>query len=368
MSHPYFTHRFDSSKAPEKIWASWLLPALWQSSWQDLATHFSLSEPIQLGSTGLVTFAHQGSYQLQIIEFDEQERLTMQFRSHTSRFNIHYSIDQTNPEKIKVRVSLTVEQPIDSSSLVSTLINPVITRHITAFQSLHEKSEAPAEPATPEPAEPAPKAEPVPEPVQESIPEPIVETLSIDTTAKPPTTQAEKAATEPESVSSSTPSLPSLGYTLWQISNRWQSQVRTALKPHGLTPTQWLLLFTLVRMEKDELVVTPTLLAQALSLNTMLVSDVVKLLVNKHLVHKIKIMPDRRSFKISATAGGKITAVEAHTDVILAEKRFFRDLAEDERPIGKYLELMKQQIAAQATQGSQPAQENQSSNSTTSGK
>jgi DNA-binding MarR family transcriptional regulator len=339
MSHPYFTHRFDSTKAPEKIWASWLLPAFWQATWQDLSSHFSISEPIHLGSAGLITFTDHASYQLQIIELHDQERLTVQFRSHSARFNLHYALESAAEAKTKVKVSLTVEQPIDSSSLVSTLINPIITRHITVFQSLLEKTEQPTQT---QPAE----APPAPEPETATSVDVLTPSPDKDATAAP-----------------SNLTLPSLGFSLWQIANRWQSHVRAALKPHGLTPTQWLLLFTLVRMEKDELVVTPTLLAQALNLNTMLVSDVIKLLVNKHLVHKIKIMPDRRSFKISATAAGKITAVEAHTDVILAEKRFFRDLAQDERPVAKYLDLMKQQIASQDEKKT-----DQTSISTTSGK
>ena len=56
---------------------------------------------------------------------------------------------------------------------------------------------------------------------------------------------------------------------------------------------------------------TPSLLSSLLELNAVLVSDVINALVKKHLVHKIKILPDKRSFMINATAEGKITAIEA---------------------------------------------------------
>ena len=113
------------------------------------------------------------------------------------------------------------------------------------------------------------------------------------------------------------------GFRLWQLANLWQSKIRVVLKPFQLTPTQWLLLYALVRLEKHPDPITPSTLADKLEINTMLVSDVITALVKKHLVHKIKILPDKRSFVISATAEGRITAVEAHTAIIQTDKKFF---------------------------------------------
>ena len=71
--------------------------------------------------------------------------------------------------------------------------------------------------------------------------------------------------------------------------------------------------------DKTETVLTKELVKEGIEIHY---SEDVEL-VKKHLVHKIKILPDKRSFVISATAEGRITAVEAHTAIIQTDKKFF---------------------------------------------
>lgn len=121
--------------------------------------------------------------------------------------------------------------------------------------------------------------------------------------------------------------LPSPGFILWSLNNDWQREVTKALRPHQLSLAQWLLLFTLVRLTEKQGRVRLVALVDELSLNPTFVSDVIKALVKKHFVHKLKLASDQRAFYIRPTAVGRITVIEAYSDLIQAEKRFFSRFA-----------------------------------------
>lgn len=277
MSQPSFSFHFESTATLEKVWALLTDLSFWQQSWQELCQRLSLVEPIRLGSRGSITLSAGESWEILITDFRPTRAITFQFSSPRGKISLIYQLDQQKQLVLSCTVSLE-EYYSDSQNIVSTLINPIITKHLTIFRSLITQ----LKPLSPQPA-----------------------------TA--PITDADFLANLDVRA----------GFRLWQLANLWQSKIRSVLKPYQLSPTQWLLLYALVRLEKHPDPITPTILAEMLELNTMLVSDVVTALVKKHLVHKIKILPDKRSFVISATAEGRITAVEAHTAIIQADKKFF---------------------------------------------
>ena len=280
MSQPSFSYHFESTSALEEVWALLTDLNFWRQSWQNLCLHLTLSEPIRLGSRGSITLREGESWEVLITDFRPARELTFQLKSPEGRISLNYQLLQH--EKLVVSCTVRLEHYAgDTQNIVSSLINPVITKHLNQFHT-----------------------------VLTSQPSTTV------TTAKPQAIQTV-----------SNEFLSSLdvqaGFRLWQLANLWQSKIRSVLKPYQLSPTQWLLLYALVRLEKHPDPITPSTLSSILELNTMLVSDVINALVKKHLVHKIKILPDRRSFVISATAEGRITAVEAHTAIIQTDKKFF---------------------------------------------
>lgn len=277
MSQPSFSFHFESTATLEKVWALLTDLSFWQQSWQELCQRLSLVEPIRLGSRGSITLSAGESWEILITDFRPTRAITFQFSSPRGKISLIYQLDQQKQLVLSCTVSLE-EYYSDSQNIVSTLINPIITKHLTIFRSLITQ----LKPLSPQPA-----------------------------TA--PITDADFLANLDVRA----------GFRLWQLANLWQSKIRSVLKPYQLSPTQWLLLYALVRLEKHPEPITPTVLAEMLELNAMLVSDVITALVKKHLVHKIKILPDKRSFVISATAEGRITAVEAHTAIIQTDKKFF---------------------------------------------
>ncbi len=273
MSQPSFSYHFESAYTLEEVWALLTDLNFWHQSWQNLVRRLTLSEPIRLGSRGMITFREGESWELLITDFRPARSITLQLRSEEGRISITYLLLQQ--ETLVVSCTVRLEHYLlDSQDIVSTLINPVITKHLNQLRLI--------------------------------ISQPQKKAMSVGNSAESFANLDVQA-----------------GFRLWQLANLWQSKIRVVLKPFQLTPTQWLLLYALVRLEKHPDPITPTILADSLEINTMLVSDVISALVKKHLVHKIKILPDKRSFVISATAEGRITAVEAHTAIIQTDKKFF---------------------------------------------
>lgn len=277
MSHPSFSFHFESTATLEQVWALLTDLSFWQQSWHELCQQLSLVEPIRLGSRGSIILSAGESWEILITDFRPTRAITLQLSSPRGKISLIYQLDQQKQLVLSCTVSLE-EYYSDSQNIVSSLINPIITKHLAIFQSL----------------------------------------ITQLTIAQPHTTEV---TTNEGSFLASLD--VQAGFRLWQLANLWQSKIRSVLKPYQLSPTQWLLLYALVRLEKHPEPITPTVLADMLELNTMLVSDVITALVQKHLVHKIKILPDKRSFVISATAEGRITAVEAHTAIIQTDKKFF---------------------------------------------
>lgn len=273
MSQPSFSYQFESERTLEEVWALLTDLNFWHQCWHGLCHSLTLSGPLRLGSRGMLVLNDGHQWELLVNNLDPTREITFQLTSMKGKISLVYELEKA--EKLHISTTIRLDEfNIDTQDLVSTLINPIITKHLHQFQTL--------------------------------------------LTDAAPTKKAEQATSDSTAVLD-----VQAGFRLWQLANLWQSKVRAVLKPFQLTPTQWLLLYALVRLEKSPEPITPSTLAEALELNAVLVSDVIKALVKKHLVHKIKILPDKRSFVISATADGKITAVEAHMAVVQADKKFF---------------------------------------------
>lgn len=282
MSQPSFSYHFESARSTEEIWNSFLSLGFWQESWRDVGKHLILNEPLSISKKGSIVLVQNGQWSILITEYRTKKRIALLFQQYRKKITLSYELQSGEKTTVSITVSLDCPSK-ETDEIVSTLINPIITKHLTQLRAIL--------------TEPLPTIVSAPAPSKEKVEKERSSFLDqLDVQA---------------------------GFRLWQLANLWQSKVRAVLKPYGLSPTQWLLLYSLVRLEKQHEPITPSVLSQALELNTMLVSDVITSLVKKHLVHKIKLLPDKRTFVISATAEGKITAIEAHTAVIQADKKFF---------------------------------------------
>ncbi|PBC76066.1 MarR family transcriptional regulator [Streptomyces sp. TLI_235] len=118
------------------------------------------------------------------------------------------------------------------------------------------------------------------------------------------------------------------GLLLWQVTNRWQAAQRAALKPHGLTHVQFVLLASLSWLQADG-PVTQKQLADHAATDPMMTSQVLRALESRGLVHRLPHPHDRRARALAATDEGRALADRAVAAVEACDRAFFEPLGED---------------------------------------
>lgn len=115
------------------------------------------------------------------------------------------------------------------------------------------------------------------------------------------------------------------GLTLWQVTNRWQAVMRTALAPHGLTHVQYVLLASLVwmRAQDPERPISQAELAEWAATDVMMTSQVVRALESKGFVERSRHPVDGRAVALRPTVEGTARARAATRDVESADAGFF---------------------------------------------
>jgi DNA-binding MarR family transcriptional regulator len=115
------------------------------------------------------------------------------------------------------------------------------------------------------------------------------------------------------------------GLLLWQVTNRWQSAQRAALKPLGLTHVQLVLLASLVWLRAQG-PVSQRQLADHAATDPMMTSQVLRALERRKLVERTPHPDDARARALTATAAGRRLANEAVVVVEACDRAFFRAL------------------------------------------
>lgn len=116
------------------------------------------------------------------------------------------------------------------------------------------------------------------------------------------------------------------GYYLWQTAMRWQKTMNQELFAHSLTYTQYIILFTIHRLKNELEPLTQVTIALVCSIDTMMVSKVLKTLIEKKLVTRKESKIDTRAKIVSLTALGESTLRQANISVESADAQFFATL------------------------------------------
>lgn len=112
------------------------------------------------------------------------------------------------------------------------------------------------------------------------------------------------------------------GFMLWRVTNQWQAAIRIALKPHGITHVQFVLLASLTWSNEDG-GVTQAELSHRTHTDPMMVSQVVRALTEKGLVRRDRDVNDGRAMRVSVTAKGQDIARAANRAVEAADGEYF---------------------------------------------
>jgi DNA-binding MarR family transcriptional regulator len=118
------------------------------------------------------------------------------------------------------------------------------------------------------------------------------------------------------------------GLLLWQVTHRWQSAQRAALKPFGLTHVQFVLLASLAWLDGDE-PVTQRRLADHAATDEMMTSQVIRALEHSGLVRREVHPGDRRARALAVTEIGRELADQAVVTVEACDRAFFGALGAD---------------------------------------
>lgn len=117
----------------------------------------------------------------------------------------------------------------------------------------------------------------------------------------------------------------STGLMLWQVTNAWQREIRTALAPFELTHVQFVLLAVLTHLD-GETPITQRDLARLAATDPMMTSQVLRALEDKQLVERLPHPIDRRARAVAATPAGIELANRANTAVEAADRAYFATL------------------------------------------
>lgn len=119
------------------------------------------------------------------------------------------------------------------------------------------------------------------------------------------------------------------GLLLWQVTNRWQAQVRAALRPHGLTHVQFVLLASLTWLGSEQ-PVTQRRLADHAATDPMMTSQVLRTLERRGLVERRAHPGDGRAKALAVTEDGAALAQRTVGVVEAVDREFFGRLGDDE--------------------------------------
>jgi DNA-binding MarR family transcriptional regulator len=114
------------------------------------------------------------------------------------------------------------------------------------------------------------------------------------------------------------------GFLLWQLTNEWQRKQRLALAALDLTHVQFVVLACLLWLSThSEEVVTQQKIAEFANIDKMMVSTVIKSLIQKKFLSRLDNPNDSRAYALSLTAVGRKKVLAAIPIVEGIDAEFF---------------------------------------------
>jgi DNA-binding MarR family transcriptional regulator len=120
----------------------------------------------------------------------------------------------------------------------------------------------------------------------------------------------------------------STGLLLWQLTTQWQRAINAALKPHGLTQVQFVLLASLLWLAKSEPCITQIMLARHTQLDVMMTSQVLRSLERRGFILRHAHPTDTRAKMLALTPAGQALAIQAVPAVEGVDEVYFGKMGE----------------------------------------
>ncbi len=114
------------------------------------------------------------------------------------------------------------------------------------------------------------------------------------------------------------------GFLLWQLTNQWQQQQRKVLKTIGLTHPQFVAMAGILWLNNvNEQAPSQVTVANFTKIDKMMMSDLVKTLLDKKLIKRAPHTEDKRAFALTLTAKGHQLTLKAIPLVEGIDAQFF---------------------------------------------
>lgn len=115
------------------------------------------------------------------------------------------------------------------------------------------------------------------------------------------------------------------GFLLWQLTNQWQQQQRKALQPLGITHPQFVALAGILWLSnQNEQGPSQNQVAEFTQIDKMMMSDLVKTLLDKKLIERFRQLSDKRAYSLNLTDKGHQLTLKAIPLVEGVDTRFFK--------------------------------------------
>lgn len=116
------------------------------------------------------------------------------------------------------------------------------------------------------------------------------------------------------------------GLLFWRSFQNWQRRIRVVLDPVGVTQVQYSILAATSYLASDGSIVMQQDVANALSMDKMMVSDVVKILLRKKFLQRHPHPEDARAYALALTSFGNRTLNQCVPLVESVDEDFFGSL------------------------------------------
>lgn len=113
------------------------------------------------------------------------------------------------------------------------------------------------------------------------------------------------------------------GFLLWQTTVTWQRKIKSALKPHGVSHAQFVILAVTLWLSEQNITPNQTMLVDKTKLDKMTVSAAVKQLRDKGLIDRQEQQADLRAKTITLTDAGTTLTRKLVKIVEQVDKQFF---------------------------------------------
>lgn len=132
------------------------------------------------------------------------------------------------------------------------------------------------------------------------------------------------------------------GFLLWQLTNQWQQLQRNALRPLGITHPQFVALAGILWLSNlHQSGPSQNQVADFTHIDKMMMSDLVKTLLEKKLIERFRHPQDRRAYCLSLTTKGHKQVLKAIPLVEGVDAQFF---SKETKNLTQLLTLLQQRI------------------------